>query len=59
MSKKIYVRAPRIEFVEIEVVEEASWDNEPFTVLQRKIEALMAITGGTEEQCERMVLEML
>lgn len=59
MSKKIYVRAPQIEFVEIEIVEEASWDDEPFTVLQRKIEAMMALTGATEEQAEKMVLRML
>ena len=59
MSKKIYVRAPQIEFVEIEIVEEASWDDEPFTVLQRKIEAMMALTGATDEQAEKMILGML
>lgn len=39
--------------------EEASLEYEPFNILQQKIEALMEITGGTERECERMVLEML
>lgn len=42
-----------------DVPEEASLEFEPFEILQRKIEALMELTGGTEAQCERMVLEML
>jgi hypothetical protein len=41
------------------VPEEASLEYEPFTILQNKIEALMELTGGTEEQCEKMVLRML
>lgn len=39
--------------------EEASLEYEPYEILQRKIEALMELTGGTEQQCERMLLEML
>lgn len=42
-----------------DVPEEASLEYEPFEILQRKIEALMELTGGTEQQCERMILEML
>lgn len=54
-------KAPRyiVEVAIDDVPEEASLEFEPFEVLQRKIEALMAITGGTEQQCERMILEML
>lgn len=39
--------------------EEASLEYEPFEILQRKIEALMELTGGTERECERMILGML
>lgn len=39
--------------------EEASLEYEPYTILQRKIEALMELTGGTERECERMILGML
>lgn len=39
--------------------EEASLEYEPFNILQAKIEALMELTGGTERECERMVLGML
>lgn len=42
-----------------DVPEEASLEFEPYEVLQRKIEVLMELTGGTEQQCERMILEML
>lgn len=42
-----------------DVPEEASLEYEPFTVLQNKIEALMEVTGATEEQANRMILELL
>lgn len=42
-----------------QVPEEASLEYEPYTILQRKIEALMELTGGTERECERMILGML
>jgi hypothetical protein len=42
-----------------EMPEEASLEYEPYTILQKKIEALMELTGGTERECERMILEML
>lgn len=42
-----------------DVPEEASLEYEPYNILQQKIEALMELTGGTERECERMVLEML
>ncbi len=53
--KPIYVVEMSID----EVPEEASLEHEPYEILQRKIEALMELTGGTEAQCERMILEML
>jgi hypothetical protein len=52
----------RLVIVEVaidEVPEEASLEYEPYTILQNKIEALMELTGGTERDCERMILEML
>lgn len=42
-----------------QVPEEASLEYEPYTILQHKIEALMELTGGTERECERMILGML
>lgn len=42
-----------------DIPEEASLEYEPFTVLQNKIEALMEVTGATEQQAQRMVLELL
>lgn len=40
-------------------VEESSLEYEPYEILQRKIEAMMEITGATEEEAERMILNML
>ena len=60
MKKQITRMKP---VIVLDVVEEfddvGSWDNEPFEVLQRKIEAMMALTGATEEQAEKMILGML
>ena len=61
--KRATVRpAPRAYIVEVsidDIVEEASLEYEPYTILQRKIEALMELTGATEQQAERMILGML
>ena len=51
----VYVREVCID----DMPEEASLEYEPFNILQQKIEALMELTGGTERECERMVLGML
>ena len=42
-----------------EVPEEASLEYEPYTVLQNKIEALCEMTGCTEREAQKMILEML
>lgn len=42
-----------------DIPEEASLEYEPYNILQRKIETLCAITGCTEREAQRMVLEML
>ena len=54
--------APRAYIVEVsidDIVEEASLEYEPYTILQRKIEALMELTGMTEREAELTILEML
>ena len=42
-----------------EQAEEASWEQEPFNVLQRKIEFLMQELGCSEREANRMVFGLL
>ena len=42
-----------------DVPEEASMEYEPYTILSRKIENLVALTGMTEREAELTILEML
>lgn len=63
MTKQIiHTRSvPRPVFI-VEVVEnnaEGSWDDEPYTVLQNKIEFLMKELGCSEQAANRMVFGLL
>lgn len=42
-----------------DVVEESSMEYEPYTILQNKIDNLVALTGMTEREAELTILEML
>jgi len=64
MSQAIRVRRQPTVVVVIEdrrfddVVEEASLEYEPFNILQRRIDAIVNLTGCTEREAQRLVFDL-